>query len=260
MNKVLNDTQKWPSRLWIVRHGESAGNVARDAAEAAGHPIIDIPMRDADVPLSALGERQAQALGRWFARQPAEEQPTVILASPYLRARQTAAIALDAAGLSREEDTLIIDERLREKEFGILDRLTYSGILTRYPEQAEFRRQLGKFYHRPPGGESWCDVILRLRSSIDMITRELRGERVLIVGHTVVVLCFRYLLERMTEEQILEIDRTNEVANCSVTSYNYDPARGKHGKLVLHGFNFVAPVEEAGEEVTTEPDAIPDPE
>ncbi|TXM89042.1 histidine phosphatase family protein, partial [Methylobacterium sp. WL122] len=25
-----------PLRLWIVRHGESAGNVARDAAQAAG--------------------------------------------------------------------------------------------------------------------------------------------------------------------------------------------------------------------------------
>ncbi len=251
----MNDSQKWPERLWIVRHGESAGNVARDAAEAAGHPVIDIPMRDADVPLSALGERQAQALGRWFGRQPSEEQPTVILASPYKRARQTAAIALESAGLAREEDTLIVDERLREKEFGILDRLTHAGILAEYPEQAEFRRLLGKFYHRPPGGESWCDVILRLRSSIDMITREHRGERVLLVVHSVVVLCFRYLLERMTEEQILEIDRTNEVANCSVTSFAFDPHRGRHGKLVLREFNFVAPMEEAGEEITTEPDA-----
>ena len=150
---------------------------------------------------------------------------------------------------------MIVDERLREKEFGILDRLTHAGILAEYPEQAEFRRLLGKFYHRPPGGESWCDVILRLRSSIDMITREHRGERVLLVVHSVVVLCFRYLLERMTEEQILEIDRTNDVANCSVTSFVFDPHRGKHGKLALREFNFVAPMEEAGEEVTTEPDA-----
>lgn len=93
----MNEPQRWPNRLWIVRHGKNAGNVARDAAE---HPVIDIPMRDADVPLSALGERQA--LGRWFGRQPPEEQPTVILAFPYKRARQTAAIALDAAGLARE--------------------------------------------------------------------------------------------------------------------------------------------------------------
>lgn len=251
-----SNAQKWPERLWIVRHGESAGNIARDAAEAAGHTRIDIPVRDADVSLSALGKRQAQALGHWFRRLPPEERPTVVLASPYLRARQTADIALEAAGLGVEEDTLIIDERLREKEFGVLDRLTHAGVAALYPEQAEFRRLLGKFYHRPPGGESWCDVILRLRSSIDMLTREFHGERVLLVGHSVVVLCFRYLLERMTEEEILEIDRANEVANCSVTSYVFDAGLGKHGKLALREFNFVVPLEEAGEEITTEPDAL----
>jgi len=54
--------QKWPDVLWIVRHGESAGNVARDAAMEAGLAVIDIPLRDVDVPLSTLGERQASAL------------------------------------------------------------------------------------------------------------------------------------------------------------------------------------------------------
>ena len=58
-----------------------------------------------------------------------------------------------------------MDERLREKEFGILDGLTTLGIRNGFPEQADFRKILGKFYHRPPGGESWCDVILRLRSA-----------------------------------------------------------------------------------------------
>ena len=55
--------QHWPSRLWLVRHGESAGNVARDAAHAIGSENIDIKARDVDVPLSELGERQAAVLG-----------------------------------------------------------------------------------------------------------------------------------------------------------------------------------------------------
>lgn len=247
--------QKWPDTIWIVRHGESAGNVARDAAEAAGHPVIDIPFRDVDVPLSQLGERQAVALGRWFANMTTEERPSVVLASPYVRARGTAALALKAAGIEREEVTYIVDERLREKEFGIFDRLTKFGIRQKYPEQAEARTILGKFYHRPPGGESWCDVILRLRSVIDSITRDYRRERVLIISHQVVVNCFRYLFERMTEEQILTQDREVEIANCSVTSYEFDPTLGKRGKLAPRLVNFVAPLEAAGEEITTKPDA-----
>ena len=58
----------------------------------------------------------------------------------------------------------------------------------------------------------------------------------------------------MTEAQILGIDREVDVANYSVTSYEYDASIGKNGKLALRLFNFVAPVEEAGERVTTKPD------
>ena len=246
--------QKWPQVIWIVRHGQSAGNVARDAAEAAGAAIIDLAHRDVDVPLSALGERQATALGEWFGRMPPEERPTVVLCSPYVRARETARLIARAATLDEDAEP-VADERLREKEFGILDRLTVHGIRAKYPELAEQRSHVGKFYFRPPGGESWCDVILRLRGVLDMITREYRGERVLIVAHQVTVSCFRYLLERMDEHQILGIDRMGDVPNCGVTSYEFDPARGRRGKLVLQVTNFVAPLEEAGEPVTVEKDA-----
>jgi broad specificity phosphatase PhoE len=246
--------QKWPDTIWIARHGQSAGNVARDAAEQAGHLEIALPSRDVDVALSPLGERQAEALGRWFGQMDPKVRPNVVLVSPYIRARQTARIVLDSAGLDADDVTFNSDERLREKEFGLLDRLTKYGIRHKFPEQAEMRTVLGKFYYRPPGGESWCDVILRLRSIIDTLTREYRQERVLIVAHQVVVNCFRYLLERMTEEEILEIDRANEVPNCSITSYEFDRSLGRHGKLALQLCNFVAPIEEAGEQVTSKPD------
>jgi broad specificity phosphatase PhoE len=245
----------WPSRLLIVRHGESAGNVARDKAEAEGLPMIDIADRDMDVPLSMLGERQAMALGQWISELPPDEQPTVVYSSPYVRARETASRALEAARLRIDEDlTFVVDERLREREFGILDRLTRKGITEKYPDQAEFRAHLGKFYHRPPGGESWADVILRLRSFVDTISRECRGERILVVTHQVVVLMFRYILEQMSEQQILAIDREHELANCSVTSYELEEGRSGHGQMALRLFNHVAPLEEAGEPVTTEPD------
>jgi 2,3-bisphosphoglycerate-dependent phosphoglycerate mutase len=238
----------WPSELYLIRHAESAGNVARDAALASGAHVIDIATRDCDVPLSALGERQAEALGRWCARN--VEPIDAVMSSPYVRAQETAALALRAAGWSGVPVT--VDERLREKEFGALDRLTRMGIEQKFPEQAELRGMLGKFYYRPPGGESWTDVILRLRSVIDTLTREYNNCRVAVVSHQVIVLCFRYLLEGLTEEQILAIDAAGDVANCSVTTYRYDDAEKT---LELRSYNVVAPMEEAGEPVTREPDA-----
>lgn len=251
----MKSNQIWPDLIYVVRHGESAGNVAREAALEAGESMIDIDIRDVDVPLSDLGKRQSIALGRWFGAMPEDQRPNVVLTSPYLRARHTAGLIIKTAGMSEDSFSFIVDERLREKEFGILDRLTPVGIKESFPDQAEFRRLLGKFYHRPPGGESWCDVILRLRSATEMMSREYCGQRVLIVCHTVVVLCMRYILEHLTEDELLRIDKGNEVANCSVTEYMHDEKLGPRGNLRLKLFNFVAPLEEAGAPVTAEPDA-----
>jgi probable phosphoglycerate mutase len=248
--------QRWPERLWIVRHGESAGNVARDLAYASGLPRIEIAERDVDVPLSALGEKQACALGRWFCDMPEGERPDVVLTSPYRRALETARLIQDCGGVSSDRPEHAVDERFREKEQGVLDRLTSMGVKASFPEQAELRRILGKFYHRPPGGESWCDVILRLRSAMDTVGLHYGGRRVLIVGHQVVVLCLRYLLENLSEAELLAIDKAAEVANCGVTEYRFDPGQGKDGKLVLRRYNFVAPLEQAGAPVTAEPDAM----
>ena len=90
--------------------------------------------------------------------------------------------------------------------------------------------------------------------TLDTITREYRGERVLVVGHQVIVNCLRYLLERCDEQAILAIDKAADVPNCGITSYAFNPALGRHGKLQLDLCNFVAPLEAAGTPVTAQPD------
>ena len=206
------------------------------------------------MPLSDFGAQQATALGHWFGNMAADERPEVVLVSPYLRARQTAEHIGKAGGVAAELHDYEVDERLREKELGLLDRLTWLGIEQHFPEQAKLRQRVGKFYYRPPCGESWCDVILRLRSALDTISLHHSGRRVLIVGHQVVVLCLRYLLEDLDERRILEIDRQADVANCGVTEYRFDPAHGPDGGLALARYNFTAPLSREGAPVTTEPD------
>ena len=239
----------WPDWITIVRHGQSAGNVALEAALQNESSLIDIDYRDVDVPLSKLGEDQATALGQWLSHQSEDERPTVILTSPYVRAHETALLIAKAMG--QENIKITTDERLREREFGIVDRLTKKGIIEKYPEQAEMRTRLKKFYYRAPGGESWCDVILRLRSVMDSLARDYSGERVMIVCHTVVIFCFRYLFDKMTEKEILELDAQTQMANCSLTKYLFEK---DDSEPRLEKFNFVAPLKDAGEPVTRQQD------
>ena len=244
-------SNRWPSALWIVRHGQSAGNVARDLAESNGLELIDLAVRDADVPLSELGVQQATALAHWFADKPRSQRPNVFMSSPFVRAQQTCTAVAHAVRF--DEDEVQIDERLREKEFGILDRYTRHGILAKFPELAAQRKLVGKFYFRPPGGESWCDVILRLRSLLEVLRRDHVGDRVLIVGHQVIVNCFRYLLECMCEEEVLAIDAKGDVPNCGVTEYAIDRA-APDARFGLVQANLALPLIETGTPVTTAPD------
>ena len=248
--------QNWPERLYLVRHGQSQGNVARAAADEAGLHEIGIDVRDVDVPLSDLGIRQAKAAGRWFAALPRDERPELILSSPYVRARQTADIICKADALAGGPARTIVDERLREREFGIFDRLTTIGIRERFPDEAAHRRRLGKFYHRPPGGESWADVVVRLRSMLTTISLHYCDKRVLIVCHQVVVLCFRYILEGLDEETILRIDKQGDVLNCGIAAYDLEP--DSHGICIpeLALWNYGAPLEEEEAAKTSEPDAM----
>ncbi len=247
--------QNWPAKLWLVRHGQSQGNVARDRADEAGSHEIAIDVRDVDVPLSGLGHEQADATGRWFAALSADERPEVILSSPYLRARQTAEAICAAGGLSGPVKP-VIDERLREREFGVLDRMTTEGIRALHPDQARHRQLLGKFYHRPPGGESWADVILRLRSALDTVSLHHADRRVLIVCHQVVVLCFRYVLEELDETRVLAIDKQSAVLNCGICEYDFEPDDERECVPSLVRYNFAAPLTEEEAPVTAEPDEI----
>src|SRR5215204_4530222 len=127
------------AELILIRHGESMGNAAAAAANAAQAEVIVIDQRDADVPLSPAGLQQAQALGAGLQEALADERPTTI------------------------------------------------GVANRFALEAERRRWLGKFYHRPPGGESWADVVLRIRSFLRDLDDVPNGTRAVIICHDALV-------------------------------------------------------------------------
>jgi broad specificity phosphatase PhoE len=204
-----------PSTITLVRHGESRGNLAASEADRAGAEQLDLDQRDADVELSPAGRQQADALAHWLdAEAPEEWRPSVVVCSPYRRAAETAERALAGTGLRPT-----YDERLRERDLGTFDGLTSAGIRARHPEEARRRRKLGKFYYQPPSGESWADVVLRVRSLLADLRHGYEGEAVWLFTHQAVIMSFRAALEGLSEQELLRIDRETPIPNASLTRF-----------------------------------------
>jgi probable phosphoglycerate mutase len=235
--------------LAVVRHGQSTGNVIAQEAETGDLEVIDIPERDADVPLSTTGREQAEAVGAWLAGRPPDERPEIAVVSPYLRARQTAELALAGSGVP-----MVVDERLRDRELGILDLLTTRGVAQRLPAEATRRRRLGKFYYRPPGGESWADVLLRLRSVLAEVRADHPDGRVLLFAHEATVLLVRYLAEALSEAELMAVAHATTIANASITSW-----RRVDGKLRAELFNDVGHLHREGAPPTRQEDVHAEP-
>ncbi|WP_326951037.1 MULTISPECIES: histidine phosphatase family protein [unclassified Amycolatopsis] len=196
----------------VLRHGESTGNVAREVAETAGADVIDLAERDADVPLTGPGRDQAAAAGELLAG----HRPDVVVTSTYRRAWDTAKLAAPA-GVA-----IVPDERLRDRELGVLDLLTSHGVRERWPDEARRKRRLGRFYYRPPGGESWADVVLRVRSLLAELSAERPGARVLLSAHEMTVFALRYLLEGLPEPDLMRAAAATAVPNGSLTTWERD--------------------------------------
>lgn len=234
-----------PASLTVVRHGESVANLADAEAHRQQADRLEIDVRDADVELSDTGRQQADALRSWLEDAAEDQRPTLVVSSPYRRAADTALRAVDGLGVE-----VAFDERLRERDLGLFNGLTGRGIRAEYADEAERRRKVGKFYYQPPNGESWADVVLRVRSLLADLRTGFEDARVWMFTHQAVIMSIRYVLDGLSEDQLMEIDRTSRVGNASLTTY-----RRPKGVLELEAFGDTSIVDARATEVTAEPSA-----
>jgi 2,3-bisphosphoglycerate-dependent phosphoglycerate mutase len=256
---MSDDNQKWPRALILMRHGQSERNKKREEAKEAGlFYNYSEGVRDQDTPLTPIGHAQTYVVGTSLREEfsafcpkchqiqtgyisPDSTYPycleypshgfgriDTIFVSPYLRTRQSAEGVIKGLGYSPQ---IVVEERIREIEFGILDGLSPEGVAAKYPEEVARKKREGKYFYRAAGGENRPDVNLRIHSFLGTLTRSARQKNVLIVCHSVVVMCFRHLLERWGEDDYLQVDKENDVRNASLTIYN------GCNKLVLEAYN-----------------------
>jgi probable phosphoglycerate mutase len=221
------------AELILIRHGQSAANVAFPRADAQGLVDSGLTGRDTDVELTGLGVEQARSVGRWLAALDPGQVPEVVITSPYLRARETWRIAAEASGLDFPPPTT--DDRLVDRLLGDLEMLTRAAITERFPDEPARWEQAGEYAYRPPGGEDFSDIAARLTSFLDDLNSEHAGERVVVVAHDAVVLMMRYVIEGLDWPALAAVVAdTGRVLNASITRFD-----GSSGTLVLDRYNSV---------------------
>ena len=148
-------------KVWLVRHGQADWNFQHRY------------MSSADRPLTPYGQRQAQALARFFA----PRQVDVIVHSGLSRTESTAQTIAAGRPLA-----LAADVRWREADHGAWEGLTYRQVWQRYPEDAA-RRAADPLHHAPPGGESLARMAERVRQAWDDLADRYAGLRLIVVTH-----------------------------------------------------------------------------
>jgi ribonuclease H / adenosylcobalamin/alpha-ribazole phosphatase len=150
-----------PTTTILLRHG--------DTRLSPEHRFSGV----GDLSLSASGIRQARAAAcRLAAGAPID----ALVSSPLQRAVDTAAIAAAELGL-----TAVIDDDLRETDFGDWDGFTLAEIQQRWPAAAAAWRRDPE--QAPPGGESFADTANRVNRACDRVLRDHGGQTVLVVSH-----------------------------------------------------------------------------
>lgn len=176
-------------KLYVARHGQTQWNVENKVCGVT------------DVPLTEVGMAQAKALAAEAAKYPID----VIIASPLIRARQTAQAVADALGLP-----ITVDDRLHEQRYGI-----FEGKDRKDPDFLANKR---KFVTRYPGGESMFDLAYRVYDLLNEIKITYPDKNVLLVCHGGVFRVIHTYFHDMTNDEYFH----HSAPNAKLVEYEYE--------------------------------------
>jgi broad specificity phosphatase PhoE/ribonuclease HI len=188
-----------PTITVLARHGATALSLAKRFSGNGG----------VDAPLAPIGEKQAEALAEEVVRR---EDVTRIVCSPLLRARQTAGIVAQRAGLSVE-----VDEGFAECSFGEWDGRSFLEVKNEWPDELE--EWLASTEIAPPGGESFAQCRDRVSAARRRIVDRHGGERVLVVAHVTPI---KILVSMAVDAPLSSLYRM-ELPPCSLSTLAWFP-------------------------------------
>jgi len=231
-NKYIMMKTGKPSRLVLIRHGESISNKKKENGFVPSF-IKDefMDMAAHNVKLTAEGMYQAVMTGRKIKE--IYGSFDYIYTSPFARTRDTTTGILSA--YKEEKIQMQYRENLfiRERDAGYAFSMTENESNIAFPWLRQYWKVHGNFYSTPPGGESIAKVAERVYQFIDMLLQRRGGQNVLIVTHGGTIRCFRYIIEHWSPEQAEVCNDEGSPINCGVTTYTVD----EQNKFVLQQYN-----------------------
>ncbi len=205
-----------PIDLVLVRHGTSEGNAAKRLSEKGDHSAFSLlhGRHTSSFRLTEQGRKQAIAAGHWM--QDHLGRFDRFYTSEYSRAMET-------AGLLRLQGAQwYCDFYISERDWGDLDIMPENERQKRFSEALKMR-EVEPFFWRPPNGESFAQLCLRVDRMLNTLHRECGDKRVVIVCHGEVMWAFRVRLERMSQVRFRELHlskkQEDRIHNCQILHY-----------------------------------------
>jgi probable phosphoglycerate mutase len=195
--------------IYFIRHGETVLTPTRKFSGVG--PL--------DPELTEVGLAQAERV----AVEVAKLKPSVLIASPLQRTRQTAQAIAKATGLE-----ITFDEDWYELSFGTWDGKSIEEVKAESPD--DYQAWLNSSAYRPGGGESYDEAALRVDAALEKVVSRHPGQRVVVVTHNGVIKSAANLAVGGPNDGVFHMDATP----CSISSVSIWPSDGLRA---LRSFN-----------------------
>lgn len=195
------------TRLYLVRHGQSAGNVE---GRFGGH---------SPTPLSKLGRQQAELTAQTLSK----EKISIIYSSDLLRAVETAQPLANLLNLEINATPVF-----RERHVGVLEGLTFDEARQQFPDDyyALVNREVA---HIITKGESYSQLLERTTEFLFELLKENRGKRIAVFSHTGTI-CFLTLYLLGAIRRRTKFTPWLITSNCGINRFEF---RGQNNLRVL---------------------------
>ncbi len=176
------DKKRLKNTYFLLRHGSTS---YQDQGKGKIYPRDSVN----DIPLSERGRREV----RESAKEIKNHKIDLIYTSDFLRTRQTASIVQKELGL-REA---LYDKRLRDMDLGVYHGKKKKAFYSDFPIEESV------FFKAPSQGESYADVMHRVKNFLFEMEEENEKKRILVVSHGDTLLLLECYLKGLEKKDFM---------------------------------------------------------